>query len=365
MNAKESVLSIMKTIGSEINGPAATDPQIYDESVYEVFLSANSLALGEAYMDKKWDCNDLAGFYTKGLKQKLQIKKNIFTDPKLFLQSVFFNLQSKQRAFHVGEKHYDLGNDLYEATLGKHLLYTCDIWDGARNLTEAQEKKMDRICRKLNLRPGQRLLDVGCGWGGLMRFAAMHYKVSCVGLSVSKEQTLYGREWCQGLPVEFIIADYRDYTDAEGFDHVSSIEMIEHVGQKNYRTYFEKIHELLKPGGTFMLQAIISPKKKPIADPWLDKYIFPNGVLSSPYQIEKNTRGLFHYEDLKNIGPDYDPTLMAWWENFEEAYPELVQKNPKYDERFYRMWKYYLQTCAALFRTEQLHDWQVLLKRTS
>lgn len=352
-----------QSAGITINGPAPTDIQVYDDSVYDIFLSRNSLALGESYMDKKWDCEDLSGMWTKVLSNKIQIRKNILTDPKLFLGTFLSNLQSRKRAFEVGEQHYDLGNDLYESTLGKSMVYTSAIYDGVDSLDEAQEQKLKRICEQLDLQPGQRILDIGCGWGSFMKYATENYGVSCVGLSVSKNQTEFGREFCAGLPVEFVVKDYRDYDDEDKFDHIVSIEMIEAVGQKNMQTYFNKVHELLKPGGRFMLQAIISRKKTPMADPWIDKYIFPNGVLVSAHQLKKHTKGLFTHEDLKDIGLDYYSTLMAWWYNFDSKYETLKTNNPKYNERFYRMWRYYLQTCAALFLTQEIHDWQLLLRK--
>lgn len=363
MKAKQAMTTIAKSVGVTFNGSAATDPQIYDDSVYQAFLSRNSLALGESFMDGRWDCEDLAGFYTKALRGNLQIRKTILSDPKLFLRTLLANLQSGNRAYQVGEEHYDLGNNLYEAMLGRRMVYTGAIYEGAYDLDSAQEIKLERICRQLRLRPGDRVLDIGCGWGSFMKYAAQKYGVTCVGLSVSKEQIAWGRESCAGLPVEFVFTDYRDFSDAEGFDHIVSIEMIEAVGQKNLKTYFKKAHALLKSGGAFMLQAIISQKPFPMADPWIDKYIFPNGVLVSPRQLERHTNGLFIYENLQDIGPDYDPTLLAWWDNFDAAYPKLKEANPKYDERFYRMWKYYLQMCAALFRTRQIQDWQLLLRK--
>lgn len=365
MSAKKTLSQLFKTAGIEINGEAPADVKIYDEDVYTIFLSGNSIAIGESFMNKQWDCTDLAGFLTKLLQQKLQIKKNLISDPKLFLRMIISNLQVGKKAYEVGEQHYDLGNDLYSAMLDRRMVYTSGIYEGAYDLDSAQEIKLERICQKLKLKRGQRILDIGCGWGSFMKYAAQKYGVSCVGLSVSKEQTALGRKLCEGLPVEFIITDYRDYSDAEKFDHIVSIEMIEAVGQKNMHTYFSKVYELLKPGGAFMLQAIISKKRIPVADPWIDKYIFPNGVLVSAYQLEKHTRGFFLWEDLKDIGVDYDPTLMAWWKNFDEAYSELFKSNPKYDERFYRMWKYYLQACAALFRTREIQDWQLLLRKAS
>ena len=363
MNNKDAVENLAKALGLTLQGDGATDVRVYDDSVYKFFLSRNSLAIGESYMDKKWDCDDLAGMLTKVFDGEVQIKKNLLSDPQLFLRTFLLNLQSGKRAFEVGEQHYDLGNDLYEATLGKTMVYTSAIYEGVTELDEAQEQKLERICRKLNLKPGQCILDIGCGWGSFMKYAAEKYDVSCVGLSVSKKQTEYGRELCAGLPIEFIVKDYRDYVPEGQFDHIVSIEMIEAVGQKNMQQYFNIVHALLKPGGCFMLQAIISDKHNPLADPWIDRYIFPNGVLVSSRQIEKHTHGLFMYEDLKNIGLDYDKTLMDWWANFDREYPRLKLNNPKYDERFYRMWKYYLHSCAAVFRAREAYDWQLLLRK--
>lgn len=363
MTAKESVQKLAEAIGVTINGSKSIDPQIYDERVYDIFLSRNSLALGESYMDKWWDCEDLAGLYSLLINQKILIKKSLLSDPLLFAGTIFSNLQSRARAFEVGEMHYDLGNDLYEAMLDTHMVYTSAIWEGVDSLDEAQEQKLERICRKLGLKSGERVLDIGCGWGSFMKYAALKYGVECVGLTVSKEQTALGRKRCAGLPVEFVISDYRDYKTDKPFDHIVSIEMIEAVGSKNLRTYFENAHELLKPNGAFFLQAIIDSNPQPIADPWIDKYIFPNGVLVSHHQLEKETRKLFVFEDLKDVGRDYDPTLMAWWENFDRHYEELKTANPKYDKRFYRMWKYYLHSCAALFRTGAAQDFQVVLRK--
>jgi cyclopropane-fatty-acyl-phospholipid synthase len=256
--------------------------------------------------------------------------------------------------------HYDLGNDLYEAMLDDRMVYTCAIWDGVDTLEAAQKQKLEAMCQKLDLRPGQRVLDIGCGWGSFMKYAAERYGVECVGLSVSKEQIAYGRTACADLPIEFVFADYREYADEQGFDHIVSIEMLEAVGPKNFRTYFETVHGLLRPGGRFALQTIGEAQARPVPDPWLDRYIFPNGVIPSLAQIEPAVRELFLFEHLDNIGPDYDPTLMAWWERFAAAYPELQARNPRYDEGFFRLWKYYLQSCAAVFRARQMHDWQIV-----
>jgi cyclopropane-fatty-acyl-phospholipid synthase len=363
MQAKEAIERLATVVGFSLNGDKPTDPQIYNERVYNIFLSRNSLALGESFMAKWWDCADLAGFFSLVLNAKLFVKKNVLSDPRLFLRTALSNLQRPSKSFEVGEMHYDLGNELYEAMLDKYMVYTSAIWSGVDNLEAAQVQKLERICQKLKLKAGDRVLDIGCGWGGFMKYATQRYGVSCVGLSVSKEQTTLGRQRCEGLPIEFVISDYRDYQNEHKFDHVVSIEMIEAVGPKNLRTYFKKVHELLKPNGNFFLQAIIDLNSTPKADPWIDKYIFRNGVLVSHHQLERETRGLFVFTDLLDVGPDYDPTLMAWWENFDRTFPNLQADNPKYDEHFYRMWKYYLHSCAALFRTGSSQDYQMLLKK--
>jgi cyclopropane-fatty-acyl-phospholipid synthase len=194
-----------------------------------------------------------------------------------------------------------------------------------------------------------------------MKYAAEKHQATVTGLTVSVGQTELGRNMCDGLPVEFVIGDYRNYKRAEKFEHVVSVEMIEAVGAKNLRTYFTKAHELLKDGGLFGLQAIMSLDAKPVPDVWIDRYIFPNGILPSLAQVEQATRGLFIVESLENFAHDYDLTLMEWWRRFDASYEELVAQNPKYNERFYRMWKFYLQCCAGLFRADEVQVCQLIL----
>ena len=363
MSAQSYYTGLLADAGVFINGPKPTDIQIHNERVFGRIASGGFLAIGESFMDGDWDVQDLAGCFTMLLNSGMMSKIDPKTALWLALKSKIINLQSKERSFEVGEQHYDLGNDLYEKMLGQTMVYTSGMWEGVDNLDDAQIQKMEQLCQKMKLKPGQRILDIGCGWGSLMKYAAEHYGVSCVGLTVSVKQTEWAKASTKGLPIEYVIGDYRDYSDPEGFDHIVSVEMIEAVGPKNFRTYFEKIHEWLKPGGTFMLQSIISNDIRPKADPWIDKYIFPNGILPSLNQISDASRHLLIIEDIKNIGPDYDPTLMAWWNNFDAHYQELREKNEKYDERFYRMWKYYLQMCAALARSRMMQDYQILFSK--
>jgi len=178
------------------------------------------------------------------------------------------------------------------------------------------------------------------------------------GITISREQLALARERYSTLPVDLRLCDYREF---EGkFDHVVSLGMMEHVGVKNYRTYMEKIHQCLKPGALALIQVIGSPESLRATDPWLDRYIFPNSMLPSPKQIGRAIDGLFHVEDWHSFGQDYDRTLMAWHGNFEAAWEKLCCK---YDERFYRMWRYYLLLCAGIFRARKAQLWQIVLAK--
>jgi len=365
MNAKKHLTQIVTEAGITINGNNPWDIQIRDEAVYQRIFRNGRLALGESYMDGQWDCEDLTEAYSRLLTSGAQYKLRSFSTLLLTLRAKFFNLQSRKRAYQVGEKHYDLGNELYEKMLGSHMQYTCNLWQtGARNLDEAEEAKLELICKKLDLKSGKRLLDIGCGWGNLMKYAAKNYGVECTGISVSKEQTAWANERFENLPCKIKIVDYRDFKDSEGFDYITSIEMIEAVGPKNFKTYFEKIHSLSKENGKILIQAIISKDRKPKAEPWINKYIFPNGIFPSAHQLEQATSRLFHWENLENIGLDYEHTLLAWWDNLEKAYPQLHKNNhDKFDGRFLRMFRYYLLACAANVRTKGMYDWQLVMTK--
>jgi cyclopropane-fatty-acyl-phospholipid synthase len=233
--------------------------------------------------------------------------------------------------------------------------YSCAYWKEATTLEQAQEAKLKMICDKLQLKPGMRLLDIGCGWGGLSEFAAKNYGVSVVGVTISAEQQKMAQERCKGLDVTILLQDYRDLNDQ--FDRIVSVGMFEHVGPKNYQTYFNVAKRNIKPDGLFLLHTIGSNKTDLNVDPWIDKYIFPNGCLPSVQQIAQTSESLFVMEDWHNIGADYDRTLMAWYERFQQAWPSLAER---YGDRFYRMFTYYLNACAGAFRARDIQLWQVV-----
>ena len=356
---KIAVEELLSLAGIEINGSHPWDIRVHNDKLYRRVLSQGSLGLGESYMDGWWDCDALDEFIDKILKADLASKVEM--NWRLLwhgLRAKLFNLQSRERAYEVGEKHYNLGNDLYRAMLDKRMNYSCGYWKNASNLDEAQEAKLELICRKLGFQTGMKVLDIGCGWGSFAKYAAEKYGARVLGVTVSREQVELGNQLCRGLPVELRLQDYRE-VDGK-YDRVISIGIMEHVGYKNYRTYMQVVDRCLKDDGIAFVHTIGRNESTTHFDPWLDKYIFPNGMLPSILQIAKAMEGLFVMEDWHNFGPDYDKTLMAWYKNFENAWPTLKDK---YGDRFYRMWKYYLLTCAGAFRSRSQQLWQMVLTR--
>src|SRR5699024_6913415 len=209
--------------GIYIDGSAPSDIRVHDDRLYSRVFAHGSLGLGEAYMDGWWDSSDLSGFFTRVLASRLDEKLKNLDTLVAHLKAKYLNLQRGEHAFEIGEAHYDLGNDLFEAMLGKRLVYSCGYWAEAGNVDEAQEAKLDLVCRKLRLQRGQRVLDIGCGWGEALKFAAERYGVEGVGVTVSQEQAEFARELCKGLPVEIRLQDYRELD--ETFDAVYSIGM--------------------------------------------------------------------------------------------------------------------------------------------
>lgn len=343
----------------EVGGPDPWDIQVHDSRFFDRVLREVALGLGESYMDGWWDCPAIDQFIDRVLRA--QLDQAIRGNWKILLQILraqVLNLQSPKRSFEVGEKHYDLGNDLYVAMLDSRLNYTCAYWKNASTLDEAQEAKLELVCQKIGLEPGMTVLELGCGWGSFAKYAAEKYGVEVLGVTVSREQVELGLELCRGLPVELRLQDYRDVSGQ--FDRVISIGVMEHVGSKNYRTYMDVVDRTLKPGGIGFFHTIGANTSKKRANAWTQKYIFPNGMVPSIAQLAAAMEGSFIIEDWHNFGPDYDPTLMAWHKNFEDAWPGL--KN-KYSERFYRMWRYYLLSSAGGFRSRFNQLWQVVFTR--
>jgi cyclopropane-fatty-acyl-phospholipid synthase len=339
-----------------INGDRPWDLHVHNPDLYGRLLAKGSMGLGESYMDGWWDTNDLNGFLYRLLMARLDERVHSWAETAGFIKAWFWNLQKSSRAFRVGQYHYDMGNDLYKHMLGKRLVYSCGYWREADNLDDAQVAKMDLVCRKLGLEQGQRVLDIGCGWGEMAKYAAETYGVEVVGVTISKQQALYARELCKDLPVNILLKDYRELN--EKFDHILSVGMFEHVGVKNYATYMQVARRCLKDDGLFLLHCIGGNKSVNHADPWVAKYIFPNGMVPSARQITNAIESIFIFEDWHNFGADYSRTLTAWHNNYEAHWDELRTTR---DERFYRMWRFYLSGTAASFQARRNQLWQIVL----
>ena len=349
--AEAAVARLLAPAGLVLNGPRAVDPQVHNPDVYTRVLAQGTLGLGEAYMDGWWDCEQLDGFFARVTAARLDEK--LHPTPALLwlgLEARLRNRQSRARVWRAAQVHYDLDLDIFEATFDKRLTGSCGYWAQAADLDAAQEAKLDLVCRKIGLTAGQTVLDIGCGWGAFMGYAAERYGARCVGVTVSSVQAEYAMRRYAHLPIEAQVKDYRDFVGA--VDHVASMGMFEHVGSRNYRAYFECARRAVADDGLFLLHTIFANETFPVIDPWLDRYIFPNGCIPSVHQIAEAVEGLFVIENVENFGADYDRTLMAWYANFQSNRAEMERRH---GERFCRMWDYYLRCCAGGFRARAIN----------
>jgi len=360
MQKSEAIVrDLLQTADIQVGGERPWDIAVHDDQLYDRILRDGSLGLGEGYMDGCWDSPAVDQFIDRVLRANLraEVENNLRLVFQV-MRAKLTNRQSRQRAYEVGEQHYDLGNDLYRAMLDKRLNYTCAYWRNADNLDDAQEAKLELVCRKINVHPGMRILELGCGWGSFAKYAAEKYGAEVLGVTISKEQVALGNELCQGLPVELRLQDYRE---VEGqFDAVISIGVMEHVGYKNYHTYMDVVDRCLRPDGIAFIHTIGGNRSITTGEPWTDRYIFPNGMLPSITRLGKAMERRFVMEDWHNFGPYYDQTLMAWHANFNAAWPSLKEK---YGERFRRMWNYYLLSSAGGFRSRSQQLWQIIMTR--
>ncbi len=358
-NPKHVVQDLLELAGIRINGPNPHDIAVHDERFYLRTLRDKNLGLGESYMDGWWDCPSLDQFVHRLLAARLheKVRKNLKLLPPL-IRAYLFNRQSLSRGLQVAEEHYNLDNELFLCFLDPNIQYSCGYFQNTDDLNQAQISKLDLIISKLDLKPTDHLLDIGFGWGGLARYVAEKVGCRVTGVNISTEQISFARKYCSGLPIDILQCDYRRI---EGkFDKIVSVGMFEHVGSKNYRIFMNVIDRVLRPDGIFLLHTIGSNESSLTTDPWIDKYIFPNGLLPSPSQIGRAIEKRLVMEDWHNFGPYYDKTLMAWNGNFQAAWPTLSKK---YNDRFKRMWEYYLLSCAGAFRARHNQLWQIVLTK--
>ncbi len=356
---KKLVKELLLMGGITVNGPNPWDIMVHDDRVYSALLKEGSLGLGESYMAGWWDCKQINQLIARLLKA--DVERHARQNLKFLLRILlgkFINFQNRQRALEVGKVHYDIDPDLYQRMLDSEMNYSCGYWKEAKSLEEAQKAKLELSCRKLKLEPGMRVLDVGCGFGAFAKYAAKNYRVEVVGVTISKQQAEWAKEHCRSYPVDIRFQDYRDVD--EQFDRVISIGMFEHVGNMNYKKYMETVHRNLTDNGLFLLHTIGTTCPGNGADPWVTKYIFPNAELPTAKEIPIACAGKFVIEDWHNLGSDYVKTLSAWYKNFTRHWSHL-KKN--YDERFYRMWTYYLFAFIGSFQARHIQVWQIVLSK--
>ena len=357
--ARERFQELLAALDVRIDGTRPFDIRVHDEKLFREALARGLHGILDAYVEGWWDCERLDELAARARSVDLNLP--IAGRLSLLwrhLVARLLNRQTRRRSLAV-RRHYDLGNDLFRAMLDKRMVYSGAYWSEATDLDQAQEAKLDLVCRKVALQPGMRVLDIGCGWGSFAKWAAERYGVTVVGITLSQNQLELGRGLCAGLPVELRLQDYRDLP-RETFDALVSIGMFEHVGYKNYRAFGQVARRCLRADGLFLLQTIGRKASGVRSDPWISENIFPNSMLPSARQVTAGFEGLLLLEDWHSFGADYDKTLMAWWANFKANWPGLREK---YGERFYRMWRCYLLTCAGSFRARDIQLWQIVFSQ--
>lgn len=359
MDYRSAVQRIASLAEIEIDGSRPWDIRVHNPAFFRRVIADGVLGLGESYMDGWWSCEALDQLFYRILSADLQRELKLpLAETASLLLTRLVNMQKMKRSRAVVETHYDPSSDLILSFLDPYNQYTCAYFEGTDDLNLAQEKKLDLICRKLALNEGDRVLDIGCGWGGFAKFAAERYHCHVTGISISDEQISYAKNYCRGLPVQFFRSDYRAFGGS--FSKVVVVGMIEHVGYKNHRPLMEVVHSCLDDDGLFLLHTIGNTISKTRTDAWLEKYIFPNSHAPSLPQLTRAAEGLFVLEDLHNFGQYYDPTLMAWYENFDRIWPRFELQS---DERTYRMWTYYLLHLAGAFRARTNQLWQFVFSK--
>ena len=359
--SQDWLAQLLASADIHLNGSRPWDIQIKHPQTLQRLLSQGGSALGESYMDGWWECQAIDLMVERAMRAGLQEK---LATPRAWWESFKGGMRPRDgvdQSRIVGRMHYAVGNQVFQAMLDPYMAHSCAYWvEGAQTLEEAQIAKLEMVCRKLQLRPGMRVLDMGCGWGSFMRYAAEHYGVTVLGLSNVPHQIELGKTLARHLPVQFELSDYAQFnTDGKSkFDRIVSIGTFEQLGQAHVAAFFETAKRCLKDDGWMLLQTQGKSNRQRLLDAWNDKYIYPQGYLPRLDEVTQASEAHFVVEDVHNIGADHDRTLLHWHQRFEMAWPQL---RLSHDERFYRMWRFHLLSSAASFRTRHHQMWQLVL----
>ncbi len=365
--------SFTQVFGDPTNGIHAT-VEITHPDFYRRMLTGGSIAAGEAYMDGWWTSPNLSQLM-KLMALNLSALDAISSQGSWFKKAAYkmghwLNRNTQQNSKKNIEAHYDLGNELYTLFLDKEMLYSSGIYSQrSDSLEQAQINKMDRLCQQLQLQPSDHVIEIGTGWGAMAIYMAQTYGCKVTTTTISEEQFSHTEQRVKALGLESQITLLKkDYRDLEGkFDKLVSIEMIEAVGKAFLPSYIEQCNALLKPGGKMAIQAITIADQRYAfysnSVDFIQKYIFPGGFLPSTTSLLQSTTQYSQLvlKDLHDIGIDYANTLADWHQRFENAIEEV--RSLGYDERFIRMWRYYLGYCEGGFRAKNISTVQLTFEK--
>lgn len=358
-NTKLQIINNKTSTISTNNNP---DIIVNNNNFYTKLLKHGEIGLGESYVDKDWDSNNLEEtLYNLIINQKKIENAIIKNSPNLIIKKLLdipSDIFSTDNTKNDIKFHYDIGNKLYENMLGKSMLYSCAyFYKQGLSLDEAQYAKLDLIAKKLNLKEGMRVLDIGCGFGTAAIYLSKKFNVNILGISLSKEQINYFNSIYTGTQVQVIYKDYRELTREHNnsYDCIYSIGMFEHIGINNHIDYYNKCFKLLKTNGTMLIHTIVSNKRLYSHNSWITKYIFPGAELPHISDFTKKYTDNWLLQDLQCIGKSYSKTLLAWKKNINDS---SVFNN--YDDKFKRTWNYYLLLCSAAFRAREITVFQLV-----
>jgi len=359
-------------LGGVEPGPSAA-MTLYNYSFATRLLNGGDIGIAEAYLRGEWDTPDLTQFLYLFCVNQEMIQAMLGENPVMRLVQLvrhWFNRNTPRQARRNIYAHYDIGNAFYSAWLDPSMTYSSALFEnGTHDLTVAQHNKFRRLAEAIDLRPGQNLLEIGCGWGGFAEFAAKNYDVHVVGLTISEQQRDFARQRIQDAGLnDKVEIRFQDYRDERGqYDRIASIEMIEAVGEQFWPQYFSQIRDRLRPGGLAGIQAITIQDRffqtyRREVD-FIQRYIFPGGMLPSP-GVLKSMGDRFGVPVIREriFGQDYAKTLATWRNNFRTAWPNI--KSLGFDDRFKRLWEYYLAYCEAGFLSGNIDVRQVILAKS-